>query len=195
MFLLCSCVLGNPRRIRRPNYSSFRAEWDDPAASAIRSRELVGTLFFRHAHANDLRFAVDCRADQIPVYSDENRAKVEPGQSLLIDRAGNRIGNRAGPRDDAAHQAANVVGLLDLSYWRIVECRAGASGGVPERSLKRLASQRTQRLGELGMAEWFDHAGDMEAKQADEGSVLVLRIDRLAFVNRISNREVGVGGD
>lgn len=121
------------------NYASFRAERDDPAASAIRPRELVGAQFFCKAPANSLRFTIDRRTDQTPVYSDENRTEVKPSQSLLIDGASDRIGNRTSPRDDPAHEAANVVGLLPLPYRRIVEDGARASGSVSQRSLKGLA--------------------------------------------------------
>ena len=43
------------------------------------------------------------------------------------------------------------------------------------------------------MAEGFDHAGDMQTEQADERCILVLWINRLAFIDRIVNREIGVG--
>jgi hypothetical protein len=51
------------------NYASFRAERDDPAASAIRSRELIEAHLFSQATANGLRFTIDCRTNQIPIYS------------------------------------------------------------------------------------------------------------------------------
>ena len=114
------------------NYASFCAERNDPATSAIRPRKLVGTHIFSQAAANGLCFAIDRRPDQVSVYSDKNRPKVEPGQSLLIDGAGERVDNRASPCDDPAHQGADIVGSLQLSNRGIVEGGAGASGGLLE---------------------------------------------------------------
>ena len=40
------------------------------------------------------------------------------------------------------------------------------------------------------MAERVDQVGDVVAKEADEDGVLVFRIDRLAFGDRITDRQV-----
>ena len=44
------------------------------------------------------------------------------------------------------------------------------------------------------MAKGCDHVGDMQTEQANEGSVLVLRIDGIALVDRIANPQVSISG-
>lgn len=59
-----------------------------------------------------------------------------------------------------------------------------------EPSREWLVRDAVERAGQLGVTERLDQIGDVQAQKPDEEGVLLLGIDRLAFVDRIANREV-----
>lgn len=55
---------------------------------------------------------------------------------------------------------------------------------------KGVVSRETQRFGELGMAEWVNQIGNVVAKVSYENGVPIVWLDRLTFVDRVTNPTV-----
>ncbi len=179
---------------RQPLRASYNAatcaERDHPPAGSIWTPEFIGLRRMGQSVTHRLGRALNRRIDEITLYADEDWPQVESGEHILIGRTCRRVSQRSRPCHDSTHEPINGARPVHFPNWRGIQESSSARDITLKPTLRPLAGKVSKRAGELGMAEWVDQVGDVVAKEADENGVLVLRIDRLAFVDRVTDRQV-----
>lgn len=118
----CSVVTGSVAS----SDASLLTDRDDPAASAVRPRKIIGTPYLRQADANGLQLRVDSGTDEIALDADEDRPEIEASERLLIGGRNVGVSDGSGTGDDPSDQSAHGRGLFQLSHQRGIQQRSGA---------------------------------------------------------------------
>jgi hypothetical protein len=168
-----------------PDDATTCSQRNDPPSGAVGTREFIVLGGGGQSHC--LCLALDRPADQIALYADEDRAQVESGERILIDGIRGRVSQRSRSRHDSTHEPVNRAGAVHLPHRRSIQKGAGSRGIVLKPGLEALAGKTPERARKLGMADWLDQVGDVVTKEPDEDGVLVLRINPLAFVDRVTD--------
>jgi hypothetical protein len=173
--------------LHAPDDATAGSQGNYPSTGAIVTREFIVLDGGGQSGAHGRGLALDRRIDEIALYADEDGAQVEAGEHILIDRTCRCVGQRSRPRHNSTHEPADRAVAVHFPYGRRLKKAASARGITLKPGREALACKAPKCARKLGMAERIDQVGDVVTKQPDEDGVLVFRIDRLTFVDRVTN--------
>jgi hypothetical protein len=114
------------------------AKRDYPATRVVRPGEFVWAYCLGQAAPDDLGFAVDGLPYEIAFDSNEDRAKIEPGERLLVGDTDSLIRYWPSPRDDSSHEPACDAGPFHVPYRSGIQKCVGAGDVIFKALRKRL---------------------------------------------------------